>query len=170
MKPMLQILLVTCLVSFLLPPTLGATIQEIEKLPFNEAYRQWLKEKKALLQKRKPTFWILPWGSSDPQTGKFTPTTFFALTCRLGRDAHAYEVFLVQELRTNDYVSMILDASSRLCSHYGVGSEAPIVFDPQRGYATRPRGAFMGIDARRRVWLQAIAKSNSQPSSPANRR
>jgi hypothetical protein len=168
MKSLCRILLLLAFVArFLTPPTLAATIQEIEKLRFEEAYRLWLQQKEALVPKSSD--FAMAFGSTDPQTRKFTPTSFFALTCRLGRDAHVHESFLVKELTTNNYVSMIFDASPRLCSRYEVESEAPVVFDPDRGYSTRPRGGmYLGMDVRRKVWLQAIKKANSQPIGPAN--
>lgn len=163
--------LMVFLASFHIPPTSGATIQDIEKMPFDEAYRQWLKEAEALSQKRELGNYTLPWGSTDTQTGKFTPTIFFALTCRLGRDAHVNEAFLMKALSTDDWVSMILDASSVLCGRYGVESEAPVVYDSELGYSTRPRGGlYMGPEARREIWLEAVASSNAQQKSsdPAN--
>ncbi|MCX6929448.1 MAG: hypothetical protein NT154_40475 [Verrucomicrobia bacterium] len=174
------------------PPARAATIQEIERLPLDEAYRLWLQEQQALLQ-RSPD--ILTYGSTDPKTGKFTlssfpqlqhspviiglgttdpktrkftPTKFQALTCRLGREAHRHESFLVSALSTNEYVSMILDTSSRLCRRYGVESEAMVLFDPKSGYTCPMRDICSGLDTRRSIWLKAMAKPISQPTGPTN--
>jgi len=94
---LILMLLVCCACSWQ-PPTLAATIQEIEQLPFDKAYRLWLEEKEIFL-KMLPTE---PIGSTDPQTGKFTPTNFWALTCRLGREAQKHESFLLSALTTDD--------------------------------------------------------------------
>lgn len=173
------------------PPALAATIQEIERLPFEEAYRLWLQEQEALQQhsqaiitygavdaktgkftlsnfpvvQRCPV--MIMSGSTNPKTGKFTPTSFQALTCRLGRDADIQESFLRSALATNEYVSMILDTSSRLCSRYGIESQATILFDPELGYTSVMRDFVLGPDAQRSIWLKAMVKPMSQPTGPA---
>ena len=151
-------------------PALAATIQGIEQLPFDEAYRLWLQEKETILQRSAshPSSFTIPGGSMDAKTGRFMPSSYQALTCRLGRDAHIHESFLVSALSTNDWVSMILDASLPLCSRYGVESQATVLFDPKHGYTNIMRGYILGADGQRRIWLKAMAKPISQPSGPAN--
>jgi hypothetical protein len=174
------------------PSALAATIQEIERLPFDVAYGLWLQEQQALLQRSPdiPTYGsadpktgkftlcsfpqvqhspvIIGLGTTDPKTHKFTPTKFQELTCRLGREAHSHESFLVSALSTNEYVSMILDTSSRLCRRYGVESEAMVLFDPKSGYTCPIRNIGSGLDKRRSIWLKALAKPFSQPTGPTN--
>jgi hypothetical protein len=189
----LLVLLAAFVICAIAPPALAATIQEIERLPFDEAYRLWLQEQQALAQ-RFPDFLTYGYtdpksgkftmtsfpviqhspvsimaGSTDPKTGKFTPTSFQALTCRLGRDAHSHESFLVSALSTNQYVSMILDTSSQLCRRYGIESQAMVVFDPKFGYACPMRGGcIFGPDFQQSIWLKAMAKPISQPTGPTN--
>ena len=135
------------------------TIQEIEQLPFDDAFQQW----GHALQSPTNT-----WNSitlTDLHNGRFTPSAFWALTCRLGNDAHLHESSLVSALNSNALVSLILDTSPVLCSKYAVNSEAMVTFDPIGGYAMVMRSDVEGPDGRRSVWLDAISKTNSQPSS-----
>jgi hypothetical protein len=158
------LLLVAFFVCPVSPPALAATVQEIERLPFEEAYRLWLQERAAVV----PNLPVMPSGATDPKTGKFTPATFWALTCRLGRDAHIQESFLVSALTTNEWVSMILETSARLCSRFGIESQAAVLFDPEHGYRSPMRDFVLGPKERRSLWLKAMKKSNSQPSGAAN--
>ena len=166
------LLLVGLSALFLSQPAFPATIDEIERMSFDEAYREWLREQEALVQRIKQRtqqgVYAISWGSTDRNTGKFTPTIFYALTCRLGQDAHRHESFLVSALTTNEYVSMVLDASPRLCSRYGVESEAPVAFEPGRGYSIRMRDYSLGPDGRRRVWVEVMKKPIPQPDAAAN--
>jgi hypothetical protein len=131
------------------------TIQEIERLPFDDAFQQWLPATE--IQGPTP-----PWtmgGSTDLKTGKFTPTAFWALTCRLGQDAHLHQSFLVSALNTNAQVSLILDSSPVLCRGYAVNSEAMVRFDPKDGYTSVTRGWVSVPEVRRSVWLDAMKKT-----------
>jgi len=153
-------LVVALFVCPLNPRAQAATTQEIERLPFDEAYRLWLQEQQILVQHLP----VMPSGSTDSKTGKFTPTSFWALTCRLGRDAHTQESFLVSVLTTNEYVSMILETSTGLCNRYGIESQAAVLFDPERGYHNPMREYCLGPKERRSVWLKAMKRPISQPA------
>jgi hypothetical protein len=138
------------------------TIQEIEQLPFDDALQQWGQA----LQSPTNT-----WNSitlTDLHSGRFTPSAFWALTCRLGNAAHLHESSLVSALNSNALVSLILDTSPVLCSKYAVNSEAMVNFDPIGGYTIVMRSDVGGPDLRRSVWLDAIRKTNSQPSGARN--
>lgn len=165
----LTLLLAACFMCPAGPPALAATIKEIERLPFDQAYRLWLQEEESLFQRSASphSAIIITGGSTDAKTGKFTPTSFQALTCRLGRDAHTHEAFLLSALRTNEYVSMILDTSSRLCSQYGIESQATVLYDPKLGYTSVTRDFVLGPEAQRSIWLKAMTKPVSQPTSSA---
>jgi len=147
-----------------IPPTLAGTIDDIEGLSFDEAYRLWIPEQ----QDRVYQVPVRVSGTKDSRTGKFTPTRYWALTCRLGRDAHTHESFLVSALATNEYVIEILEASSQLCRRYGIQSQAEVRFDPERGYS----GVMiqLGFDEklRRSRWLKAMGKPISQPDGATN--
>jgi len=147
------------------PPALAATIQEIEGLPFDEAYQLWLGEQRDLVHHLP----VIPSGTKDLKTGEFTPTTFWALTCRLGRDALAQESFLVSALNTNEYVSMILETSAKLCSRYGIASQAAVRFDPEHGYRLQTIEYGLGPEGRKTVWMKAMKSPASQPVGPADR-
>jgi hypothetical protein len=148
---------------FLIQPAFAPTVEEIERLPFDEAYQLWVQEQAVWrLLSSQPTI------VTDLTTGKVTPTTFWALTCRLGRDAHAHEPFLVAALATNECVSKIFETSPALCKKYGVESQAEVAFNPERGYSAPMRGWVSGPDERRKVWLNAINKSTAQPQGAAN--
>ncbi len=149
-----------------IPPTLAATIDEIEQLSFDEAYRLWVPEQQARVYQVP----VRVSGTTDSRTGKFTPTRYWALTCRLGRDAHTHESFLVSALATNEYVSDILETSSRLCSRYGIKSQPEVRFDPERGYSLVMHGGLvLDPKMRRSMWLKAMAKRISQPDGASNR-
>ena len=128
------------------------TIQEIERLPFDDAFQQWLQV---------PEIQRQAGGSTDLKTGKFTPTAFSALTCHLGQDAHLHQSVLVSALNTNAEVSLILDSSPVLCRGYAVNSEATVKFDPKDGYTGVMRGWVSGPEVRRSVWLDAMKKTQS---------
>ena len=145
------------------PPALAAT-NEIEQMPFDDAYRLWLHEQRDMVQ-RLPNRLS---GILDPKTGIFTPTRFWALACRLGRDAHTHESFLVSALATNEYVSLILETSSPLCSRYGIKSQASVLFDPERGYSKPLQSFLFGPKVRQSVWLNVMKKPISQPADPAD--
>ena len=169
---------------------LAATLQEIERMPFDEAYGLWLKEQGALVPppvvthsyKDTKTGQIalssfphaehppaaIAIGSSDPKTREFTPTTFWALTCRLGQEARSHEGFLQGALATNAWVSAILDASASLCTKYHIASQAVVRYDPKGGYTEVMRDWIDGPDTRKGVWLKALAKLDSQPDGSAN--
>src|SRR6185369_7633584 len=168
MKMIRQILLlVAVFVCPVSPSALAATVQEIERLPFDEAYRLWLQEQAAVVRNLQ-NLPVIPSGTTDSKTGKFTPTIFWALTCRLGRDAHIQESFLVSALTTNEWVSMILETSARLCSRFGIESQAAVLFNPEHGYSSPMRDYVLGPKERRSVWLKAMKKSSSQPGGAAN--
>jgi hypothetical protein len=168
---------------------LAATLQEIERMPFDEAYGLWLKEQAALVPppvvaysyKDAKTGQValsnvphveqpasaIALGSSDPKTGEFTPTSFWALTCRLGREAPSHELFLRGALATNAWVSAILDASASLCTKYHVESQALVRYEPKGGYTNVMRDWVDGPDTRKEVWLKALAKPAPKPDDPA---
>ena len=158
------LLLVAATMCCSIPPTVAATIDEIEGLSFDEAYRLWVPEQQAQVYQI-PSRRI---GTTDSKTGKFTPTRYWALTCRLGRDAHTHESFLVSALATNAYVSEILETSSRLCSRYGIQSQAAVVFDPRVGYISCIMDFAFDQRIRRSTWLKAMAKPISQPDGATN--
>ena len=141
---------------------LAATLQEIERMPFDEAYGLWLKEQAA----HPPAAVAI--GSADPKAREFTPTTFWALTCRLGQEARNHEAFLQGALATNAWVSAILDTSASLCTKYHVASQAVVRYDPKGGYTEVMRDWIDGPDTRKGVWLKALAKLDSQPDGSAN--
>jgi hypothetical protein len=159
------LLLVAATMCCSIPPTVAATIDEIEGLSFDEAYRLWVPEQQAQVYQI-PSRRI---GTTDSKTGKFTPTRYWALTCRLGRDAHTHESFLVSALATNEYVSEILETSSRLCSRYGIQSQAAVVFDSRVGYTSCIIEFGFDQRIRRSMWLKAMAKPTSQPDGATNR-
>jgi hypothetical protein len=166
MKIIYPILLVVAFcVCPITPEAVATTIQEIEQLPFDEAYRLWLHEQQAMVQQLP----VMLSGSTDSKTGKFTPTSFWALACRLGRDAHTHESFLVSALTTNEYVSMVLETSSQLCTRYGIKSQASVLFDPERGYSQPLQAFLVGPKERRSLWMNAIMRPMAQPDGPTNR-
>lgn len=142
------------------------TIQEIERLPFDDAFQQWLQSPE--IQNPDNPLLMYSMAISDAKTGKFTPTPFWALTCHLGQDAHLHESFLISALHTNENVSLILDSSPVLCSRYGVNSESVVKFDPKDGYTFVMRDSIVGPDGRRSTWLDAIKKTNSQTNGAVN--
>ena len=160
MKTFATILLLAVVVS--IPQTARAADSslEIERLPYDDAFHQWLQSPEI----QNPTNDTIMYGSTDPKTGKSTPTPFWMLTCRLGQDAHLNESFLISALNTNAQVSLILDSSPVLCSRYGVHSEAMVTFDPKEGYTIGMRNWISGPEVRQSVWLDAIKKTNSQPN------
>lgn len=166
MKVLRSVLMLAALVAASVSPlTAAESIQEIERMPFDDAYRLWLQEQQTVVLKL-PVF---PSGSPDPKTGTFTPTTFWALTCRLGREAHMRESFFMSALVTNEWICEILETSPQLCEIYGVKSQASILFDPERGYTCPTRSYIMGPETRRKTWLEAVKKASSQQSGAANR-
>jgi hypothetical protein len=140
------------------------TIPEIERLPFDAAFQQWLQD-----PEQATTNVYTAFGSTDAKTGTFTPSTFEALTCRLGQEAHLHEAFLASALSTNAQVSAILDSSPVLCRRYAVNSGAMVRYDPNDGYTFVMRGWVDGPDVRRSVWLAAI-KTNAPPNAAGNPR
>jgi len=140
------------------------TIQEIERLPYDDAFQKWQQTSEI----QYPTNASITFGTTDLKTGKFTATAFWALTCRLGQDAHRHESFLVSTLNTNAQVSLILDSSPVLCSRYAVTSEAMVRFDPKAGYAIVMRNYVSGPEVRQSVWLDAIRKTNFQTNGAGN--
>jgi hypothetical protein len=146
-------------------PTGAAGFDEVERLSFEEAYRIWVPEQQDHVAKIP----VLVSGTTDVKTGTFTPTRYWALTCRLGRDAHNHESFLVSALATNEYVVDILETSSRLCNQYGIKSEAAVWFDPDRGYSSVLIQWRHDPRWRRNLWLKAMHKPASQRDGAANR-
>lgn len=160
MNALRQILMFAAIVTISVSPlAAGRTIQEIEQLPFDEAYHLWLQEQKAVAKNLEG----FPIGITEPKTGVFTPATIWVLSCRLGREAHLRESFLVSALATNEWVCEILESSPKLCERYGIESQAPVRFDPEGGYKSVPRSWMDGLDLRRENWLKAIKKTRSQP-------
>lgn len=138
------------------------TVQEIERLPYDVAFQQWLQA-----PEQATTNLLIEYGSTDLKTGKFTPTPFWALTCRLGQEAHLHEGFLVSALSTNAQVSQILDSSPVLCRRYTINSGAMVRFDPQEGYSVVMRNWVDGPDVRRKVWLDTL-RTNLPPKAAGN--
>jgi hypothetical protein len=168
---MKQFLLIPALVlgvALFAADTRPPTIQEIERLPFDDAFQQWLRAPE-LTPEIQGTFKLgIMFGSTDSKTGKSTPTPFWALTCRLGQEAHLHEAFLVSALNTNAQVSLILDSSPVLCRRYAVNSEAMVRFDPTDGYTFVMRDWVDGPDVRRTVWLDALKQTNASPNGAVN--
>jgi hypothetical protein len=181
----LMLLLAAASAFIIASTTLAVTTEEIERMLFDQAYGLWLQEQAALVPPavvtysykdpktgqialsnfphvEHPSGVAIAIGSTNAKTGKFTPTTFWALTCRLGQQAHNHEAFLRCALATNEWVSAILDASASLCTKYRVESEAVVRFDPNGGYTELMRDYRAGPDTRKEVWLKAAAKVVSQ--------
>jgi len=149
------------------PPEVSElSINDIEHLPFMDAYRYWRQEMGTFAEKPSPEGpYIIPTGGvTDPKTGKFTPSNFAALQCRLGKEAHLHESFLMKELAADASVHMILESSQHLCEKYGIHSMALVLLAPGQGYMTRSNNGY-APEAQQDLWLKAMSTANSQPDS-----
>jgi len=159
-----------CLSVLLLAPLLGClhkqvspvlSVEHIEQSSFKDVYQFWRREKDSLSRPAIPT------GSTDSHTGRFTPTTFWVLTCRLGRDAHLHLSFLTKELATDADVHMILEASSPLCDHYGIDSKAQVEFVPEHDYRHRMTDGW-SPQVQQRRWLEAVNRAEFRQDGEVN--
>ena len=163
MKRFLSVLFVIALSGCMHRPTSSEmSTRDIEQLSFSDAYSLWRQERESLAKGCSPNgSYSTPTGVTDPQTGRFTPSTISALTCRLGREAHVHESFLRKELTENADVHMVLESSPRLCERYGIASKAQVLFVPGRGYVHRTTDGW-SPEVQQRVWLEAMDKTASQ--------
>src|ERR687887_2212760 len=72
------------------------SIRDIEEMAFMDAYYLWRQQTSSNAKKNlqlRPDVLVSDMliGTSDPKTGKFTPTRLSALQCRLGQEAHLHE-------------------------------------------------------------------------------
>lgn len=152
MRPLTALFLFTLLGCGHWPAPGERSLRDIERMPFPEAYRLWRQERQAWARSRPA---VLPTGATDPKTGRFRPSLFAALTCRLGREAPLHEAFLRRELTKEADVHQILEASPRLCRRSGIVSLAPVVWVPGQGYSLRATDGWVP-QVRQRLWLAAL--------------
>lgn len=141
--------------------------REIEQLSFDDAYRLWRQEQDSITGKRSPdgSYSVLV-GSTDPETGEFTPSGMAALERRLGGEAHLRERFLREQLTIDAHVHRILEASARLCEKYGIASKAQVVETAEGRYSQRTTDGW-SPQVQQRLWLEAFNGTRSQPDGPA---
>jgi hypothetical protein len=86
---------------------------------------------------------------SKPKSGSAWTLDDMRLDRLLGAKAHRHESFLVEKLKVNPHVSLILDASPRLSRKHGV---PPIKLDEHGAYV---------LESRQQLWLAATSKPAS---------
>jgi hypothetical protein len=132
------------------------SIREIETLSFDDAYELWRQEKDSLADNRSRNgSYAIGTGTTDSQTGEFTPSRMAALECRLGREADRHERFLREQLAEDADVHRILESSPRLCEECGIVSTAQVVFLADGHYSHRTTDGWCP-QVRQRLWLEAL--------------
>lgn len=148
--------------------SLEVLLREVEQSSFAEAYAAWRQEKKALAEQRGTNvFYSTPTGVTDSQTGKFIPSRIAALQCRLGREAHLNESFLLRELATDAEVHQIFESSPRLCEKYGIHSMALVQFNPEQGYINKLNSGY-SPQIQQQLWLKTTANVDLQTDGLTN--